>query len=150
MYRGAQAVVRQAWVIVQVVKNETLFYDIQQPVEVPDVVLSGIAFSEIRYRLVVSTKTTPPGRRMRKTSSRLIVGESTCSRTPSQTTKSCEWLAKASPRQIPLTLSPASQDTCRLNRRTRGPARHRPRCSSSKSGAQPLAAVVHILKPEHP
>jgi hypothetical protein len=44
MYRGAQAVVRQAWIIVQAVKNETLFYDIQQQVEVPDVVLSGIAF----------------------------------------------------------------------------------------------------------
>ena len=44
MYRGAQVVVRQAWLVVQVVKNETLFYDIRQPVEVPDVVLSGIAF----------------------------------------------------------------------------------------------------------
>jgi len=44
MYRGAQAVVRQAWLIAQVVKDETLSYDIRQPVEVPDVVLSGIAF----------------------------------------------------------------------------------------------------------
>src|SRR5215217_5140210 len=49
-------------------------------------------FSEIRCRLVVEMNVSPPGRKARKISLRLFMGESTCSRTLSEMTRSCELL----------------------------------------------------------